>query len=110
MAPDVTQPPACCELCGRRMEGLTRHHLIPRTRHHNRRTKREFERQEMLSRILWLCRPCHTQVHALFSEKQLASEYNTREALLADMELQRFLDWIGRKPAGFKPRSRTPRR
>lgn len=92
------------------MDGLTRHHLIPRTRHHNRRTKRDFDREEMQARILWLCRPCHNQVHVLFSEKQLANEYNTREALLADAELQRFVQWIGTKPAGFKPRSRSPRR
>jgi hypothetical protein len=102
--------PACCELCGREMDDLTKHHLIPRTRHRNKRMKREYARNEMLSRILWVCRPCHNHIHAVFSEKELASHYNTREALLAHEEISRFVDWIRGKPSGFKPQSRPRRR
>jgi hypothetical protein len=106
----VERPPARCELCGRKMEGLTRHHLIPRTRHRNRRMKSKYGRDEMLGRLLWVCRPCHNQIHAVFSEKQLAEHYNTREALLGHEEIARFVDWIRTKPAGFKPQSRPRRR
>src|ERR1051326_1168751 len=53
-----------CQLCGRRVSMLTRHHLIPRTRHANKRNKREFERKEVKRRIAWLCRACHDH-HAL---------------------------------------------
>jgi hypothetical protein len=103
-------PPSCCELCGRELGELTRHHLIPRTRHHNRRTRREHAREERLGRLLWVCRPCHNQIHAVFSEKQLADHYHSREALLADEAIARFVDWIRNKPPGFKPQSRPRRR
>ena len=50
-----------CGLCGREPERLTRHHLIPRTRHANRRNKRDFDRDEVQARVAWLCRPCHVK-------------------------------------------------
>lgn len=92
------------------MEALTRHHLIPRTRHRTKRNKRLFDRREVKHRILWICRPCHNHVHDVFTEKELESSYNTREALLAHEEIRRFVDWITGKPAGFRPRSRSKRR
>lgn len=94
-----------CELCGRQIAELTKHHLIPRMRHRNRRTQKQFKRQEMVERILWLCRPCHNHIHRVLSEKALADHYNTREALLAHDEIQRFVAWIKVKPAGFKPKA-----
>lgn len=98
--------PDQCALCGR-VTRLTRHHLIPRMRHRNKRARRTFTRDDMASRILLLCRPCHNQVHDLLSEKELERHYNTRERLLSHPEIARFTDWIADKPAGFKPRSRS---
>lgn len=102
--PTRTRPPAC-ELCGRETI-LTRHHLIPRTRHRNRRVRQHFGRDEMQGRILWLCTACHHHVHLVLSEKELALEFNTREALLGHPDIRRFVRWIGARPAGFKPRFR----
>ncbi len=45
-----------CELCGRAAVDLTRHHLIPRTRHKNKRNKKMFDRQE-IHQTVDLCRP-----------------------------------------------------
>lgn len=87
-------------LCGRE-ERLTRHHLIPRTRHHNRRNKREFPR-EAVRETVGLCRPCHSQVHAVLTEKELEREWNTTDRLNAHPEIRRFGDWIASKPPGFK--------
>ncbi|MBD3670420.1 MAG: hypothetical protein HUJ29_06570 [Gammaproteobacteria bacterium] len=106
----VIDKPEHCELCGRQMEALTRHHLIPRMRHRNRRTQRQFDRDERTSRILWVCRPCHNHIHAVFSEKELAAQYNTRERLSAHHEIARFINWIANKPPGFKPQSRRMKR
>jgi hypothetical protein len=92
------------------MDDLTQHHLIPRTRHRKRRTQRNFARSEMLSRILWVCRPCHDHIHDVLTEKELEAHYSTRDALLAHPAMQRFVTWIGRKPAGFKPVSRSMKR
>ena len=61
-----------CELCERTVSTLTKHHLIPRTRHKNKRNKKRFDRAEVRRRIAWLCRPCHKQIHSLLDEKQRA--------------------------------------
>lgn len=94
-----------CQLCGRRTPGLTKHHLIPRTRHHNKRVKKLYSREEMARRLLWVCRPCHHHIHRVLDEKQLALEYNTRDKLLSHPEISQFVSWLADKPAGFKPRS-----
>ena len=106
-----TQPaePDRCQLCGR-LERLTRHHLIPRMRHRNKRVRRRFDRSEMQGRILRVCRPCHNHIHHVLSEKELARHYNTRERLLEHPEMRRFITWIAERPVGFKPRSRRMRR
>lgn len=102
--------PEACELCGRPSSELTRHHLIPRTRHSNRRTRRQFDRNELSHRILWVCRPCHSHIHASITEKDLERHYHTRERLLDHPEVERFVRWIREKPADFKPRSTSRRR
>ncbi|MFN2348798.1 MAG: hypothetical protein ABR558_04375 [Thioalkalivibrio sp.] len=92
-----------CQLCGR-AEALTRHHLIPKTRHRNRRNKRLFDRVEVRERVIWICRPCHSQVHRVLDEKTLEREYNTLEALQGHPDIRTFTQWIAGKPAGFKPK------
>ena len=89
-----------CALCGRE-ETLTRHHLIPRTRHHNKRNKREFDRVTV-KRTAGICRPCHAQIHALLTEKELEREYGTIEKLRAHGELKKFAAWIATKSRGFR--------
>ena len=93
-----------CELCKREDQRLTRHHLIPRTRHRNKRNKREFSREDVHSRILMICRDCHNQIHAVISEKELERSYNTAEKLLEHPEIVKFVTWIQRR----KPRGRIP--
>src|SRR4026209_1699322 len=92
-----------CELCGREVSLLTRHHLIPRTRHTNKRNKREFDRTEVKTRIVWFCPPCHDHVHALFTEKRLERELNTLELLAAHPDVVRFVNWIRKKTPGYRP-------
>lgn len=96
-----------CAICGRE-ETLTRHHLIPRTRHHNKRNKREFDRAEV-KEVVGLCRPCHSQVHQLLTEKQLEREFNTVARLRAHPALAQFAEWIRARPRGFKARMRNAR-
>ena len=89
-----------CALCGRE-EPLTRHHLVPRCRRANRRNKRDFAR-ETVRETAGVCRPCHTQIHAVLTEKQLEREWNTSEKLLSPPEIARFVEWVRTKPAGFR--------
>lgn len=65
-----------CALCGRLVPPAERdlHHLVPKS-HGGRHTA-------VLHRI------CHRQLHALFTEKELAQRYSTVEALLAHEAVQ----------------------
>ncbi len=91
------------------MSNLTQHHLIPRTRHRNKKIRKEFSRVEMLTHILWVCRPCHNHIHTVLSEKELASRYNNRAALLQHPDILRFVEWLAKRPAGFKPHGKRGR-
>jgi hypothetical protein len=77
---------------------LTRHHLIPQTRHSNRRNKKAFSRAEVKERIAWLCRPCHKNLHAVLDNKELERDYNTIEALAAHPEIAKFTAWVRNRP------------
>lgn len=88
-----------CGLCGRVVERRTRHHLVPRTRHGNKRVKRTFSREE-LNRTVPLCPACHRQIHRTLTEKELEREYNTVQALLSHPDIHRFVRWIEKKPHG----------
>jgi Fe-S oxidoreductase len=89
-----------CAICGRE-ETLTRHHLIPRVRHRNKRNKREFDRVTV-KEVVGICRPCHSQIHQLFTEKDLERAYNSIDKLRAHPELAKFAAWISAKPRGFR--------
>lgn len=105
MAEPIRLPPQpdACELC-KRAAPLTRHHLIPKAQHGKTYVQKRFARSERITATLWVCRPCHNQIHRLFSEKELALTYNSRDALMADERLRTFVDWLAGKPAGFEPR------
>jgi len=82
-----------CELCGCSVEETTRHHFIPVTRHKNKKNKKMFTREEVQKKAEF-CRPCHGQVHALFTEKELERTYNTLEKLREHPEVIKFIQWI----------------
>ncbi len=94
-----------CAICGRE-ETLTRHHLIPRTRHPNKRNKRTFDRATV-KQTAGICRPCHSQLHLLLSEKELERDWNTVAKLRTHPELMQFAAWIAKKPGGFGCRMKT---
>ncbi|OBX75433.1 hypothetical protein B5J92_03330 [Moraxella atlantae] len=98
-----------CELCQRQAVVLTRHHLIPQSRHNKARTQREFSRAEMKTEIAMLCRPCHSQVHRVFSNQELADYYHTVERLLGNDDIVKFINWVKKRPAGQKIRVRSQR-
>lgn len=91
-----------CAIC-ERDEMLTKHHLIPRTRHKNRKNKRDFDRT-IVKRTVGICRMCHSQIHAVLSEKELEREWNSVEKLLTHPEIAKFAVWIAPKPTGFRCR------
>ncbi|WP_152670617.1 HNH endonuclease [Rubrobacter aplysinae] len=94
-----------CELCGREVERLTRHHLIPRSRHRkilgSKKRRQKFDRED-LNRTVLLCGPCHRKVHQTFTEAELEREYPTVQALHTHPEIRRFVDWISAKRQGTR--------
>lgn len=47
---------------------------------------------------------CHKEVHARFSETELARRFNTVEALRQSERLQPFLEWVAKRPPEFLSR------
>ena len=87
-----------CSLCGRPIPDLQRdmHHLIPKMKGGKEK--------------IALHRICHRQIHALFSETELARQYSTPQALLANAEMKRFVEWVKTKPENFFERTRRSER
>jgi hypothetical protein len=85
--PHAEPSAATCALCEREVPPslVTLHHLLPK------------EHGGQAEHRLPFCKPCHKQVHALFSNRQLATTLNTLEALRAAPELATFLAWIRRQ-------------
>ena len=75
-----------CELCGREVERLTVHHLIPRQ--HTKRKKAE------TGPTTNICSACHKQIHTLYDNKHLAQQLNTLEKLKNQPDMQKFLSWV----------------
>jgi hypothetical protein len=80
--------PTTCELCRRIVpheriddpQVVQEHHLRPE------------ERAD--SPTVTLCRPCHEQIHATFSNEELRERYDTIEALRDAGELSAYIEWI----------------
>jgi hypothetical protein len=106
----MTAEQPACELCHRRGLVLTKHHLIPRKRHRRRGARERFDKQEMHTRIAMLCQPCHSTVHATFSEAELEAAYHTIEALAQHPEIAKFVDWVRKQSPERRVAVKRPRR
>jgi len=80
-------PNDTCRLCDREVPRnlITLHHLRPR------------EKGGKAEHRTPLCRPCHKQLHAIFSNARLAKSLDRIELLKTAPELQGFLTWIRRQ-------------
>ncbi len=74
-----------CELCGRDVSALSRHHLVPR------------EEGGRYGATAELCQPCHSTLHLTFNNKELALFYNSIPALQLAEPLQKYLKWVKTK-------------
>jgi hypothetical protein len=50
---------------------------------------------------------CHKEIHATLSEGELARDFATPEALRAHPRLERFVEWVRKRPPHFL--SRVPK-
>jgi len=89
-----TVTPSSCELCSRDAVELTCHHLVPRSRQKKSVSLKKFSRLEMRGRTATLCIDCHTHIHTIFSDKELAADYHCIELLQASEQVLKFIKWI----------------
>src|SRR6478735_5973461 len=71
-----------CELCEREDVDTTVHHLLPK------------EMGGTFGPTAHLCIPCHKQIHALYTNEEIAARLTTIQDLKKDPQLSRFLKWI----------------
>ncbi len=88
-----------CPLCGRVVEpgaSSDEHHLVPKSKGGKAKTR--------------VHRICHRKIHATFSERELATDFHTWEALKSHPEIAAFIKWVASKPPAFYDNSRKPAR
>ena len=88
-----------CPLCGRALipgPSVNEHHLVPRS-HRGRDT-------------VTLHRICHSKIHSVFSERELADYYNTFERLLENEDMRKFVVWVRKKDPEYVGRNVKPSR
>src|SRR5690349_16666001 len=73
-----------CALCEREVSSVSRHHLVPKS--------------EGGMFTVDLCAACHKTLHSFFTNRTLAKEMPSLEALRQAPEIQRYLRWIRRQP------------
>lgn len=80
--------PTTCALCRRVIpderiadpQVVQEHHLRPEER--------------ATSPTVMLCRPCHKQIRAVFTNEELRADYDTIESLRRAAQLEEYLSWI----------------
>jgi hypothetical protein len=89
-----------CPLCGREIpQGLgSRHHLTPVLKGGKH------------GPTVLLHDACHTKLHSVFTEAELARKYDTIEKLLQHEEIAKFVSWISRRPPEIRVRNRSLRK
>ncbi|KAL3426450.1 YisB protein [Phlyctema vagabunda] len=84
-----------CEICDRSWIPLTYHHLIPKDSH-TRVLKRGWHTEDQLQNVAWICRACHTFVHKIATNEELAKDYYTVDKLLERDDVQKFAAWVAK--------------
>ncbi|WP_226576831.1 HNH endonuclease [Halobacillus litoralis] len=87
-----------CDLCHRYPVKTTEHHLIPK----------QFGGVEGPTAML--CTACHRQIHALFTNEELASFYHSIERLQDHPAMKKYLRWVKKQDPEKKITTRKSNR
>jgi len=88
-----------CPLCGRAMidgPSVNRHHWVPRGHGGG---------EWAVLHVI-----CHKKIHSVLTDRQLADECATAEALRAHPDIAAFIRWVRRRPPEYMDRHVAPRR
>lgn len=83
-----------CELCERMDVVTTVHHLIPKEEGGNK------------GPVADLCIPCHKNIDALYTNKELAIRLSSIKELKEDERIRKFVKWVRRQPSSAMVRTR----
>ena len=88
-----------CPICNRLTppEYQEDHHLIPRTL----RKRNKYIDLPQIKEKIRVCVSCGDMIHKLFTEKEIAENYNTIEKILANEDVKKWAQWINKKPNDF---------
>lgn len=100
-----------CPICQRETpeDCQEEHHLIPRAIC-KRNKYSNLPQLEKGKETITVCLDCGNQLHKLFSEKELADNYNTIEKILAQSSTQTWIKWVSNKPNEFNINCKTKKR
>ena len=89
-----------CPLCDREIPPHleSRHHLTPKLKGGTH------------GPIAILHRACHSKIHAVFTEAELARNFNTIETILNHKDIMTFVRWIQKRPIDFTDGTASRRR
>jgi len=78
-----------CPICSRETPNQFwhKHHLVPKS-------KKGKE-------TILLCDSCGQMLHNLFTNKELKKQYNSLESILANEDVQKWVEWVKKKPNDF---------
>jgi hypothetical protein len=88
-----------CKLCGRSGEDqhFELHHLEPASKRKD-------------SDTIFVDHQCGDQIHKLFENYQLKTQFNTLEKLLADERVQKWISWVRKQPLEKRVTMKTKKR
>jgi len=81
-----------CLICDRNMiknRFVDDHHLIPKCKNGRYSDK------------ITIHRICHSKIHSIWSESELAGHYHTVERILTHPDMKKFVKWLAKKPPEF---------
>lgn len=90
-----------CPLCDRPIPSDVKqslHHLIPKLRGGKG------------GPTVLLHQICHNEIHATFTETELARDYATVDALRGHPRIAKFVAWVAKRPPGFHSKTPGPQR
>ena len=89
MQPEVI---GTCPICDRDMiknRFVDDHHLIPKCKNGRYTDK------------ITIHRICHSKIHSIWKESELAGYYHTVERIREHPDMQKFIKWVAKKPPEF---------
>jgi len=98
-----------CPICLRPDIKLTQHHLIPRSQLKKKYIKKKLDVREARLEQIALCRSCHNHIHAVISEREMATEFNSLEKLLSHPEVHKYATWVRDRNIDGKISVRRPK-